>query len=362
MATKSKGRALVAMSGGVDSSVAACVLKDQGYEVVGVTMQVWDYSQCEVQEGMGTCCSSEDVEDAREVADHLGIPFYVINCQEEFKKKVINPFMESYMKGQTPLPCTHCNTHLKFDYLVSKMKELQCDYLATGHYARLTQTPTHQWSIVNSTDPWKDQTYFLFTLNPSVVPRLLFPVGDQNKSQVRQYARQRGLPISDKKDSVGLCFVHGSQGYAQFIEEQMGPHFQPRKGVLRHYPTGEVLGSHCGVHHFTYGQRKGLGVFAKNPLYVIQIQEDKGEVWVGEEEHLYSQELKVDQCNFLMDLDQEFLKVKIRYSHPGERAQVIPCSEGGYRVIFDKKQRAVTPGQAAVFYHGPYLVGGGWIQ
>lgn len=358
---RSKGRVLVAMSGGVDSSVAAALLVEQGYEVIGVTMQVWDYSQCNIEEGTGTCCSSEDVDDAREVADRLGIPFYVLNCEDEFKEKVIDPFVGAYMQGHTPLPCVNCNTYLKFDHLIKKMKELSCDYLATGHYATLQKNQDGGWGIVTSQDSWKDQTYFLFTLQTDLIPRLLFPVGEMTKPEVRAYAEQKNLNVAKKKDSVGICFVD-KKGYGQFIADNYS-HLGAKTGLMRRYPDGEVLRKHQGIHHFTYGQRKGLGISAECPLYVLKVDPDTHEVWVGEEHYLYGQEMLVTDCHWLDDLQEgEDYQVKIRYSHSGAQARAEKLTGNQVKVHFESQQRAITPGQAAVFYKNNRLIGGGWIQ
>ena len=360
---KKKGRVLVAMSGGVDSSVAAALLVEQGYDVVGVTMQVWDYTQenCDIQEGHGTCCSSLDVDDARTVADHLNIPFYVMNCEAKFKEVVIDDFVETYLKGQTPIPCVNCNTYLKFDYLFEKMKQLDCDYLATGHYARIQKSSiTGRDSIFTSCDNWKDQTYFLFVLNHKVIPHLLFPVGDWTKPQLRTYAEELGLPVAKKKDSTGICFI-GKDGYASFIEKRV-PKEELKSGLLKLYPTGEVLGSHSGVHHFTYGQRKGLGVSHSDPLYVRKIDDQDHTVWLCQESYLYKEKMRVEKLNWLDELcEGEKLKVKIRFQHGGASASWNRRGDV-LDIHFDEPQRSITPGQAAVFYRGNQLIGGGWIQ
>lgn len=355
-----KGRVLVAMSGGVDSSVAAALLVNQGYEVVGATMQVWDYSDCNVQEGHGTCCSSIDVEDARAVADKIGIPFYVLNCESHFKKNVIDNFIDSYLSGKTPIPCVQCNTYLKFDHLISKMKELDCDYLATGHYAKIKSNPKDgSLSILTSTDDWKDQTYFLFTINSGVIPHLMFPVGDLKKPELRKMAEEMGLPVAHKKDSTGICFV-GKNDYSDFVDKHSNVS-DHTKGVLKLHPTGEILGDHQGIHHFTCGQRKGLGVSYSDPLYVVRIEADTGVVWLGLEKHLYGNELDITNGNWIGNFDDgEKLRVKIRFQHKGALAQVYK-KDKKISVKFDEPQRSITPGQAAVFYRDQRLLGGGWI-
>ena len=355
-----KGSVLVAMSGGVDSSVAASLLVEQGFNVIGVTMQVWDYSQCNLEEGMGTCCSSEDVDDAREVADKLKIPFYVLNCENEFREKVIDPFVNSYKKGMTPLPCVNCNTFLKFNHLIKKMEELSCDYLATGHYATLKQDDKNRWGVVTSQDSWKDQTYFLFTLNPEVIPKLIFPVGEMTKTKVREYAEKHNLPVAGKKDSTGICFI-GPGGYGEFIDAHSSPG-EIKKGLIKLHPSGEILGEHRGIHHFTYGQRKRLGLSFKHPLYVLKTDPQTCEVWVGEEKYLFAEEMTLQDCHWLEEPTERDYRVKIRYSHPGAKARIEKLTPDRIKVYFYEKQRAITPGQAAVFYKNNRLIGGGWIQ
>lgn len=357
---RTKKRVLVAMSGGVDSSVAAALLVDQGYEVIGATMQVWDYSQCDIDEGNGTCCSSLDVDDARAVADKIKIPFYVINCESKFKEKVIDPFVSDYLKGQTPLPCVNCNTYLKFDHLIHKMKELDCDYLATGHYAQIEMDNGKSF-IATSEDDWKDQTYFLFTTNADIIPKLLFPIGHLKKPEVRRIAEEKGLIVAKKKDSTGICFV-GNQGYGNFIESQVGAKaLEAQRGYFRRYPGGEVMGQHKGIHHYTYGQSKGFGLDHHEKMFVIKVDAESKTVWLGEESYLFGHDLQLRDMRLMDQLDEGVTyTVKIRYQHKGAEAKLRKDGDG-FKVSFLEKQRAITPGQAAVIYKDKKLIGGGWI-
>lgn len=358
---KSKGRVLVAMSGGVDSSVAAALLVDQGYEVIGATMQVWDYGQCDITEGNGTCCSSIDVDDARSVADKINIPFYVLNCEAKFKALVIDPFVNAYLSGETPSPCVNCNTYLKFDHLIKKMKELDCDYLATGHYAQVVFDEQKQAHIKTSTDDWKDQTYFLFTINPRIVSKLLFPIGHLKKQEVRKIAETKELVVAKKKDSTGICFV-GSRGYDQFIKEHVSSGvLNLKKGKIKRFPNGEVMSDHEGIHLYTIGQSKGLGMTYHEKLFVIKIDAVDNTVWVGNEEDLYSDSVEVIEPQWLSQIvDGDEYDVKIRYQHKASKA-IITKTERGIKLLFAEPQRAIAPGQAAVFYKNQQLIGGGWI-
>ncbi len=360
-ASKSKGRVLVAMSGGVDSSVAAALLVDQGYEVIGATMQVWDYGQCDITEGNGTCCSSIDVDDARSVADRINIPFYVLNCEAKFKASVIDPFINAYLNGQTPLPCVNCNTYLKFDHLIKKMKELDCDFLATGHYAQIVYDENSKACIQTSTDDWKDQTYFLFTIDPQIVEKLLFPIGHLKKPEVRKIAEEKGLVVAKKKDSTGICFV-GNKGYENFISGQVSQNIlNTKKGKIRRFPDGEIMSDHEGIHLYTIGQSKGLGMTYHEKLFVLKIDADDNTVWVGPETELYSREVEVIEPHWLTEVqDGSDYEVKIRYQHKASIATVVKTARG-VKLFFAEPQRAVAPGQAAVLYKNQKLIGGGWI-
>lgn len=348
------------MSGGVDSSVCAALLKEQGHEVIGMTMQIWDYSSFTNPTGQsfGSCCSLDDVYDARRVAESLQIPFYVVNFEQEFQRHVIDNFCDEYFAGRTPNPCVLCNQVLKFELLMRKTLELDADYLATGHYARIVEVDG-QPVLRQGRDPQKDQSYFLFTLTQQQMQRTLFPLGAMTKTEVRRHAQRFNLPVAEKAESQDICFVPDGD-YVRFLEAERGS--GQKNGMIVHY-NGEVLGQHQGIYRYTIGQRKGLGLSWPEPLYVIEIDARQNRVIVGEQSLLTRHEFELHSClwNIEPPLAPLLVDCRIRYRHQAVAAQVFPHADGRARIRFDSAQRGVTPGQAAVFYVADRVIGGGWI-
>jgi tRNA-specific 2-thiouridylase len=363
----------VAMSGGVDSSTVAAILRSEGHNLVGLTLQLWNQRRLAGHEGMpeavqGRCCSIDDVYDARAVAEQLGIPYYVVNQQERFEADVVRPFVSEYLAGRTPIPCTLCNNHLKFDQLLLTARQIGADRIATGHYARNNYDPERdRWILSRPADTTKDQTYFLFGLTQEQLSRTLFPLGEMQKPAVRQVAQDSGLYVAQKPDSQEICFIPGGD-YSTFLKAYLDEQNEPMPDLSGDLVTtsGEVLGQHEGIHSFTVGQRKGLGISSPNPLYVLAIHPDSHQVTVGADEDLLSRELAANRLNWisisgLAEDEQLRVTAKIRHRHTPAPATLIGTGKDTVRVLFDEPQRAITPGQATVFYQEEEVVGGGWI-
>ena len=357
-----KGRVAVAMSGGVDSSTAAALLKEDGYEVIGLTMHLWDPLE-DGRGSFGRCCSPEDIQDARRVADQLGIPHYVVNLRKTFEREVVDYFVEEYLRGKTPNPCVRCNDRIKFGPLLRKAEELGANALVTGHYAKIEFDPFRKrYLLKKGEDRDKDQSYFLFCLTQEQMSKVVFPLGDKSKPEVRREALRLGLRVAEKAESQEVCFIPDNR-YGKFLEGRRGRGIsQPGEIVNR---QGRVLGFHRGIYGYTVGQRRGLGIAAPEPHYVLALDPEANRVVAGRREELFADGLVAGGVNWIpfSKLEGEIeASVKIRYRHPGAPAVLSPLNGGGVKVQLRVPQKSVAPGQAAVFYRGDEVLGGGWIE
>ena len=362
----------VAMSGGVDSSTVAAILREQDQPIVGLTMQLWNQRRLPGLAPYGAthrCCSLDDVYDAKRVAQHFGFPHYVVNFENRFEETVVRPFVEDYLAGRTPIPCTLCNNYVKFDQLIVTARQIGAERLATGHYARIRfNAETRRHELLRARDESKDQSYFLFGLTQEQMSRTAFPLGELTKDEVRAIARRTGVPVAEKPESQEICFVP-SGNYVRFIEAYLAEQGSALPAEIRESgelvtTSGDVIGEHPGVHHFTVGQRRGHGVAAGRPLYVVAVDRAANRVIVGSDDELRTPACEVRDVNWIAVAEPAqplHATVKIRNRHVPAAATVEPLDAGRARVKFEVPQRAVTPGQAAVFYAGDVVLGGGWI-
>ena len=365
------GLVAIAMSGGVDSSTVAAVLQEQGHPIVGLTMQLWNQRRLPELQGDGPkqhrCCSLDDVYDAKRVAQYLNFPHYVVNFEEQFEQRVVRPFVDQYLAGRTPIACTNCNTDVKFEPLLRMARQIGAERLATGHYARIRRNEqTGRWELLRARDESKDQSYFLWGLSQDQLSRSEFPLGELNKEEVRALARRTNLPVAEKPESMELCFVP-TGNYVQFIQaysRDAGISLSQNEGDIV-TEDGAVVGHHNGVHNFTIGQRKGLGFAAGKPLYVLSIDPENNRVVVGDDDSLRTTSFEVNGVNWVsIEPPSESLRaaVKIRHKHEPAPAVVEALGDSQARITFDAPQRAITPGQGAVFYDGDRVLGGAWIR
>lgn len=354
-------KVVIGMSGGVDSSVAAYLLKKQGYDVIGVTMQIWQEETVEEQEENGGCCGLKAVDDARRVADQLEIPYYVMNFRKEFQENVIDYFVHEYLQARTPNPCIACNRYVKWEALLKRSMDIGADYIATGHYARVIRLPNGRYTLKQSATLAKDQTYALYNLTQDQLCHTLMPVGDYTKDEIREMAEEIGLMVANKPDSQEICFVPDDD-YAKFIKEETGEEIPEGNFVDL---EGKVLGKHKGIIHYTIGQRKGLGIALGRPVFVVDIKKDTNEVVIGDNADVFARGLIADKVNFMSiaELKGEMrVRAKVRYNHRGADCTIKMVGEDLVECIFDEPQRAITPGQAVVFYEEDYVVGGAIIK